>query len=1126
MVRSARRMNVSDINILFKKIVFGLAASRAKLADSNAGCRRPVTCVESPYLSAYQSDVDAVCPACHVARRTSQGQSMQVIRSVRLWMKEGTSDKVYEVDLVDLERADGDARYLVNFRYGRRGGSLREGTKTPSPVIRATADRLFDSVVVSKINGGYRRVDGETSPLTELNAGAATDGRAAELLKKLSLCVRGGWSDKERDRLFWRLGVVRLAAAYPQIAAFAQKTGAANASYSLVYALARCGGGLAADLLRSCADTNVSPVTRDYAAYALASGLMGAQRSPPRLSLPRPSDAAANRDIEAALESGRAAELVQALLTASSAQPNFANQYLIALAHHALADDGARMTLLAAVRAMTPRPPFVQVLRRLFKYADLTDDGPLFAATARQFELATPMYRRGHVYRDQVWLPGSRQPLKLSEEQNRAVPRLALSDQTLLYFKRRAWRMLRKRAELGQDAFTAMASELLLAFTDADGSKPAEWSTYVRIDGRYQPVVNATEALSRVWSVSHLLHAEAATSRFNANALTHRHVGTRIAGQREEAFPALWDAQPERLLRIAALARNHAAARFAALALLQGPPRAEAMDIAAIGGLLASPYPEVTTLAAAIAQRLIAAGKADAALITALLGAPAQDMRDLAVRAIDDRADWPWADAQLARAVLTSPYEPVQSRARAWLRDRPPTREQRSQATEAFAAWLAQLPAELDDLQRAGLSAAVALLPQLWPDRDCPLQPELIESLTGHASPEVQAASIQLIAVTPTKPADLPATFLQAILLADAPEIRVASMSLLGRLDDAALAEHRDGVVLAATGSHAGLRAAARPLLARLAAADAAFAVRVRDLLMAILFRTEPVEGHAADMVALFTASLPPAAADIDDGTLWRLLQARAMGARMLGARLLQSRDPAQFSVRQLARLGNHALATVRRFVLQAFAADEARFRADPENAVLLVESEWEDVRTAAVNRLTAWPSEALPASALAVMADSNVPAVQDGARALLRRSLSDGDIADVLGRLLEHPSGSFHLFVTELLTGEALADAAMFAKFMTQARIILMQINRGRVAKERIFTALRNEALAHQERAADIAQLLHDFTLSVTRRDKAPALMILRDIAHAWPDLTLPVTVARAGRSTQDGSHLSGSAA
>jgi hypothetical protein len=1039
-------------------------------------------------------------------------------------MKEGRSDKLYEVDLVDLERPDTE-RYLVNFRYGRRGKSLRDGTKTTSPVTRANAEKLFDSVVVSKINDGYRRVDGDAPQPAA--ADSAASGRDAALLNKLAICARSGWPDDERDRLLWRLGTVRLAAAYPELAALAGKIGAANASYSLVHALARCGGADAVDWLRNCADVNVSPVTRDYAAYAVASGLMGGRRTQPRLSLPRTTDPAATRDIETALANGDGGSLLQALLAASVAHPGFANQFLIALAHHALADGAARKTLLAAVRAMTPRPPFVQVLRRLFKYADLTDDGPLFAATARQFELATPMYRRHRVYNDQIWMPGSRQALKPSEEMRSTNPRLALSDQTLLYFKRRAWRMLRKRAELGQDAFTSMATELLLAFTDADGIKPVTWTGYALVDGRFRSVPQAMEALYRVWSVSHLLHGSAATSRFKTSSLTHDHLGERAPAQREEAFPALWDAQPERLLRIATAARLHAAARFAAEALQQGPPRPEAMDIAAIGGLLASPYPEVNALAAAIARRLIDAGKADATLIAALLEATAAELRDLAIRAIDERADWPWADPTLARAALTSADEHVQGRTRNWLRDRAPTRDQRARATEAFAAWLAQLPSELHDATRGGLRAALALLPLLWPDRDCPLQPEVIESLTGHPSPDVQAASIQLIAVTPTRPGDLPAAFWQAILQAEAPEIRVASMALLARLDDTALAGHRDGITLAATGTHGGLRAAARPLVVRLAAADEAYAIRLRDMLMAGLFRAEPVEGHAADMVALFAEALPEAAAAIDDGTLWRLLQARASGARMLGAKLLPSREPQRFSVRQLARLGNHPFAAVRRFALTAFEADEARFRADPQNAVLLVESEWDDVRTTAVNRLTSWPGDALPAAALAVMADSTVPSVQDGARLLLRRSLAAGDVAEVLGRVLEHPSGSFHLFVTELLTGDSLADAAIFAKFLIQARIILMQINRGRVAKDRVFTVLRNEALAHRDRAADIARLLHDFTLSVTLRDKAPALMILRDIARAWPDLTLPVTVARAGRTPPaGGAQASGNAA
>ena len=141
-------------------------------------------------------------------------------------------------------------------------------------------------------------------------------------------------------------------------------------------------------------------------------------------------------------------------------------------------------------------------------------------------------------------------------------------------------------------------------------------------------------------------------------------------------------------------------------------------------------------------------------------------------------------------------------------------------------------------------------------------------------------------------------------------------------------------------------------------------------MLMAGFFRAEPIEGRAADMVTLFADALPAGSGRHRR----RHAVATAAGARGRrahdGRKAAESRDPQRFSVRQLARLGNHSLAAVRRFVLDTFAADEARFRADPQNAVLLVESEWDDVRAIAVNRLTAWPSDALPAAALAVMAD------------------------------------------------------------------------------------------------------------------------------------------------------------
>ena len=66
---------------------------------------------------------------------------MRVIDQARLWFREGTSDKVYEVDLVEVATG----QYVVNFRFGRRGGALKDGTKTSLPVSLDKARGVFKS---------------------------------------------------------------------------------------------------------------------------------------------------------------------------------------------------------------------------------------------------------------------------------------------------------------------------------------------------------------------------------------------------------------------------------------------------------------------------------------------------------------------------------------------------------------------------------------------------------------------------------------------------------------------------------------------------------------------------------------------------------------------------------------------------------------------------------------------------------------------------------------------------------------------------------------------------------------------------------------------------------------------
>src|SRR5512135_1548408 len=89
---------------------------------------------------------------------------MKLIKQTKLVFAEGRSDKVYEVDLCEV----GTNQFVVNFRYGKRGAALKDGSKTVAPVKRDEAERTFDKLVRSKLEAGY----------VEEGAAAAAPGRS------------------------------------------------------------------------------------------------------------------------------------------------------------------------------------------------------------------------------------------------------------------------------------------------------------------------------------------------------------------------------------------------------------------------------------------------------------------------------------------------------------------------------------------------------------------------------------------------------------------------------------------------------------------------------------------------------------------------------------------------------------------------------------------------------------------------------------------------------------------------------------------------------------------------------------------------------------------------------------
>lgn len=96
-------------------------------------------------------------------------------KRVTLYCREGGSDKEYTLWL----EGEGST-FLVNFQYGRRGGTQTPGTKTKAPVALAEAEKIYDKIVKEKRAKGY--VEGQNSAAYTQTTGAVDSGVRPMLL--------------------------------------------------------------------------------------------------------------------------------------------------------------------------------------------------------------------------------------------------------------------------------------------------------------------------------------------------------------------------------------------------------------------------------------------------------------------------------------------------------------------------------------------------------------------------------------------------------------------------------------------------------------------------------------------------------------------------------------------------------------------------------------------------------------------------------------------------------------------------------------------------------------------------------------------------------------------------------
>ena len=393
---------------------------------------------------------------------------MKLIKQSKLFFREGNSDKVYEIDLCELSPEE----YLVNFRYGRRGSTLKDGTKTPATVPKEKAEQIFGSLESEKTRKGYQ-ADVATFVELPLLANIKTDSEKGVILKRLQDAIekknsfRTEW---KTSRVIWKAGSQKIEEAVPFIIHLATK-GDDFQLYTSLWALIQFKAPEAEELFKSFAfQTKQKAYIRNIAFEGLLEISDKEQQKTLSDALLKkmPSELTSylmNKDFD-----GFKAELADCSVKKNVSF--FSDLYLLCRIHPELLN-----YLLETLKECEFKPPYFKQIRSIYKLAQIRKDYVTLAYLSYRFEKEEPMFKRTDALdsKRKQHLDVIDERVCVGSELKKEDSKLAFSQYTKYYFRKNSASFLRKSGvdDEAKD-YLRLAVSILLEYDASDYSKAEE----------------------------------------------------------------------------------------------------------------------------------------------------------------------------------------------------------------------------------------------------------------------------------------------------------------------------------------------------------------------------------------------------------------------------------------------------------------------------------------------------------------------------------------------------------------------------------------------------------------------------------------------------------------------------
>lgn len=1040
---------------------------------------------------------------------------MKLIRQTILYYREGNSDKIYEVDLCEVS----PGRYLVNFRYGRRGSTLKEGTKTTTAIPLTQAQRTFSDLVNEKIKKGYSENVPQATVLPRQNPLVASKSNilvpstgnphTQAVLNHLANFRTNAKKPKwPIERVIWRAGELKIPEATPFLL---NLIGNGNnlRDYCIAWSLGWCGNENAVSALgHFYGDSGSSDAVRRIAAEAL-------------LKL---SDEETQKEFRNDMVERLPIELRDAARMGSSEK--FSHQlrnYLKNGDHthfealdtiYLIDNEHVRPALLEILRTCPLKPNYFQRLRHIFKAAEYRRDAEVFGILAYRFEKVTEMFINNN-YSNTVYIEKNGKTVGIKKATLKTKDaEIAYSNNTRIYLRKRTLRTLKRIGELGHTDYVKMAVGVLLAFSDKDAETTQTSSLYDWKTRTYRHTYYDTYA--NYLAFNYILYGN--STRYMLTPARNRwkcrpsyKPGDPQPPVREEAFPKLWEEVPVGLLHLLSESNCLPVHNFAVKALRSCKEFCSELDTEVLIMLLSRPYPVSAELGFDLVKNRYNPSSPDAELVLALANSTFQPARAQAYKWIDEDRHFFSRNNNFLVSLITSSQKETRTFAHNFLRSCVFSDSIAQDLSSRLINHLLNFNStnfleEIKDISDIVFKNFAYLLSSL--------DLNIVFRLLGHQILEIQELGGNILLNHKVKANNLPQDIIFSLMNSPFEPMRGIGVRLLGQLSDESLLEKDSLLLSLCLHNLIDIRNSVRPIIGRLGLVDKNFGQKVGMTLIDKLLTDETAPKLHSYIVNLLKTELNTVLKTLEWDLILKLTKSPSALAQEMAGIILQANPhwATHYTTEELIGLSNNEIQSTRIAAQELFKTVIARFKNNPEEmamSVRFLDCKWDEERRSWFKIFGEYfTEENFNPVILVSICDSTRLDVQKFGKDMILKYFSSGSGPEYLMKLSEHPSHNMQLFVTSYLEEYASNNSSRLKELSQYFITVLTSINKASFAKERVLNFLEIEAQKDGVSAEVVAEILTRQSATIAINDKARNIEAMLKIHQKFPQISLPIKV------------------